>query len=47
MLISGVSFATDALYVWSDTKTDEALQIVSEAVDNNSLNLMGSFILAN
>jgi len=46
MIISSTSFATDALYVWSDTKTENALEIVSEAVDNNSLNLeSGSAIL--
>ena len=46
IFFSSVSFAADALYVWSDAKMDEALQIVSEAVDNNSLNLeSGSAIL--
>jgi len=46
ILISSVSFATGAVYVWSDTKTEDALEIVSEAVDNNSLNLeSGSGIL--
>ncbi len=46
MIISTISFATDALYVWSDNNSDSALQIVSEAVDNNSLNLeSGSAIL--
>jgi len=46
ILISSVSFATGAVYVWSDTKTEDALEIVSEAVDNNSLNLeSGSAIL--
>ena len=46
ILISSVSFATGEVYVWSDTKTENALEIVSEAVDNNSLNLeSGSAIL--
>ena len=46
MLISTISLATDALYVWSDKSEDSALQIVSEAVNNNSLNLeSGSAIL--
>jgi len=46
ILISTVSFATDALYVWSEINNEGALQIVSEAVDNNSLNLeSGSAIL--
>ena len=46
ILISSVSFATGEVYVWSDVKTEEALEIVSEAVDNNSLNLeSGSAIL--
>lgn len=46
ILISSISFATGAVYVWSDTKTEDALEIVSEAVDNNSLNLeSGSAIL--
>ena len=46
MLISSICFATDALYVWSDKNSGTALQIVSESVDNNSLNLeSGSAIL--
>ncbi len=46
ILISSISFATGAVYVWSDTKTEDALEIISEAVDNNSLNLeSGSAIL--
>ena len=46
ILISSVGFATNAIYVWSDIKTEAALEIVSEAVDNNSLNLeSGSAIL--
>lgn len=46
MLFSSVSFATGAVYVWSDSGTEDALEIVSEAVDNNSLNLeSGSAIL--
>ena len=46
MLIASVSFATGAVYVWSDNGTEDALEIVSEAVDNNSLNLeSGSAIL--
>ena len=46
ILISTISFATSAVYVWSDSKTEDALEIVSEAVDNNSLNLeSGSAIL--
>lgn len=46
ILISSVSIATSAVYVWSDTKTEDVLEIVSEAVDNNSLNLeSGSAIL--
>ena len=46
ILISSASFATEAVYVWSDLKTEEALEIVSEAADNNSLNLeSGSAIL--
>ena len=46
IIISSVSFATGEIYVWSDKKTEDALQIVSEAVDNNSLNLeSGSAIL--
>ena len=46
IIFSSVSFATESVYVWSDTKTEDALEIVSEAVDNNSLNLeSGSAIL--
>ena len=46
ILISSVSLATDSLYVWSDTSSNAVLEIVSEAVDNNSLNLeSGSAIL--
>ena len=45
-LISSMCFATNAVYVWSDTKTEDALEIVSEATNNNSLNLeSGSAIL--
>ena len=45
-LISSISFATGAVYVWSDNGSEAALEIVSEAVDNNSLNLeSGSAIL--
>ena len=39
ILISSISFAESAVYVWSNEKTNDALEIVSEAVDNNSLNL--------
>lgn len=46
MLSSSICFATDAMYVWSDKSSETALEIVSEAVDNNSLNLeSGSAIL--
>ena len=46
ILISSASFATGAVYVWSNDKTNDALEIISEAVDNNSLNLeSGSAIL--
>lgn len=46
ILISSVSFAKGAVYVWSDNVTENVLEIVSEAVDNNSLNLeSGSAIL--
>jgi len=45
-IISSICFATDSLYVWSDKSTQTALQIVSEAEENNSLNLeSGSAIL--
>jgi len=39
ILISSISFAESAVYVWSDNGSEKALEIVSEAVDNNSLNL--------
>ena len=46
IFISSISFATDAVYVWSNSNTEDALEIVSEAVNNNSLNLeSGSAIL--
>ena len=46
ILISSTTLATDALYVWSNSGSKDALEIVSEAVDNNSLNLeSGSAIL--
>jgi len=46
ILISSISFAESAVYVWSDNGSEKALEIVSEAVDNNSLNLeSGSAIL--
>ena len=46
ILISSVCFAKDAIYVWSEDDSNESLQIVSEATDNNSLNLeSGSAIL--
>ena len=46
ILISTTSLATDALYVWSDENSENSLQIVSEAAENNSLNLeSGSAIL--
>lgn len=46
IFISSISFAATAVYVWSNNNTEEALEIVSEAVDNNSLNLeSGSAIL--
>lgn len=39
ILIYSISFAESAVYVWSDNGSEKALEIVSEAVDNNSLNL--------
>ena len=46
MLISSISIATDAVYVWSGNSTNASLQTVSEVKDNNSLNLeSGSAVL--
>lgn len=46
ILVPGICFATDSVYVWSDNNTKKTLQTVAEAVDNNSLNLeSGSAIL--
>ena len=46
ILISSICFATDAVYVWSNNTTQNALQTVSDVKDENSLNLeSGSAIL--
>lgn len=46
ILVPGICFATDSVYVWSDSNKTTTLETVAEAADNNSLNLeSGSAIL--
>ncbi len=44
MLISGVCFAADSVYVWSNNTNQTVLQTVSDVEEDNSLNSSSLFI---